>query len=42
MSLYLDEQIFSGSSPLFYGVALLNWFPESSKFGKGFNNNELL
>ena len=41
MSLYSDEQIFSGSL-LFSGVALLNCFTKSSKFEEGFNDNELL
>ena len=37
----MDEQFFSGSL-LFSGVALLNWFTESSRFEEGFNDNELL
>ena len=36
MSEYLDEEVL-----LFSGVALLNWFTKSSKFGESFNNNEL-
>ena len=40
MSQYIDEEIFSGST--FSGVALFNWFTKSSKFGEGFDNNELL
>ena len=34
------EKIYAGSL-LLSGVALLNWFTKSSKFGVGFNNNEL-
>ena len=40
MSQYLDEKIFLRSL-LFSGVALLKWFTKSSKFGEGFNDNEL-
>ena len=46
MSLYLDEEVFSGSVwgsvvKLVNGVAQLNWFTKSSKFEEGFNGNEL-
>ena len=40
MSQYLGAEIFPGSL-LFSGVAWLNWFTKSSKFG-GFNDNQLL